>query len=101
MNITPPTISSTNLDHHGLVAAVCQDLKIAANLNALLGPKHDQRVVSAGTSVVAMILNGLGFTNRRLYLTPQFFCKQARCPFTGGTDRGRFTDRSHLRPDLR
>jgi hypothetical protein len=30
-------------------------------------------VVSAGKAAVAMILNGLGFTNRRLYLTPQFF----------------------------
>lgn len=73
MEIAPPAISSTNLDHHGLVAAVCRDLGIAAKLNARLGPKHEQRVVSAGTSVVAMILNGLGFTNRRLYLTPQFF----------------------------
>ena len=46
---------------------------MASKINALLGPKHAQRVVSAGTSVVAMILNGLGFTNHRLYLTPQFF----------------------------
>ena len=29
--------------------------------------------MSAGKAVVSMILNGLGFTNRRLYLTPQFF----------------------------
>lgn len=71
--MAPANLSSTNLDHHGLVAAACQDLGIASKINALLGPKHDQRVVSAGTSVVAMILNGLGFTNRRLYLTPQFF----------------------------
>lgn len=73
MEMAPANLSSTNLDHHGLVAAACQDLGIASKINALLGPKHDQRVVSAGTSVVAMILNGLGFTNRRLYLTPQFF----------------------------
>lgn len=73
MAIAPNTVSSSNIDHHGLVAAVCHDLGIASKINALLGPKHDQRVVSAGTSVVAMILNGLGFTNHRLYLTPQFF----------------------------
>jgi transposase len=29
--------------------------------------------VSVGTATVAMILNGLGFSNRRLYLVPQFF----------------------------
>ena len=38
-----------------------------------MGKRVPRRIVSTGTSVVAMILNGLGFTNRRLYLTPQFF----------------------------
>ncbi len=32
-----------------------------------------QRQVSIGTATVAMILNGLGFSNRRLYVVPQFF----------------------------
>ncbi len=65
-------IQTNPLDHHGIVAAVCKDLNIAERINALL-PVHDKRIVSPGTSVVAMILNGLGFTNRRLYLTPQFY----------------------------
>src|SRR5215472_11605234 len=29
--------------------------------------------VSVGTATVAMILNGLGFSNRQLYLVPQYF----------------------------
>ena len=36
----------------------------------------DERVharVSLGQAVQAMVLNGLGFSNRRLYLIPQFF----------------------------
>jgi transposase len=37
---------------------------------------HEDSVVSPGTAVVALILNGLGFTNRRLYLTPQFFANK-------------------------
>ena len=61
------------MDHHGLVAAVCQDLKIAGRIDEYLGNGDKRRVVSPGTAVVAMILNGLGFTNRRLYLTHQFF----------------------------
>lgn len=73
MEIAGEELQSTNLDHHGLVAAVCQDLGIEEKLNEALGSTDPQRVVSAGTSVVAMILNGLGFTHRRLYLTPQFF----------------------------
>lgn len=69
-------VASENLDHYGLVAAVCKDLGIAEKINKTLGPGDPQRQVSAGISVVAMILNGLGFTNRRLYLTPQFFANK-------------------------
>jgi len=29
--------------------------------------------VSVGTATVALVLNGLGFSNRQLYLVPQFF----------------------------
>ena len=61
------------MDHHGLVAAVCRDLKIAEKINQRIGSKDPRRVVQPGVACVAMILNGLGFTNRRLYLTPQFF----------------------------
>jgi transposase len=61
------------MDHHGLVAAVCRDLKIADKINQRIGSKDPRRVVQPGVACVAMILNGLGFTNRRLYLTPQFF----------------------------
>ena len=68
-------IQSFPFDHHGLIASVCKDLKIAERINALL-PVHKDRVVSPGHAVVALILNGLGFTNRRLYLTPQFFASK-------------------------
>ena len=66
-------LRTERLDHHGLVAAMCQELGLAEKINARLGPCSSSRVVSTGTAVVAMILNGLGFTNRRLYLTHQFF----------------------------
>ena len=32
-----------------------------------------RRTVSIGQAVKAMVLNGLGFANRALYLTPNFF----------------------------
>lgn len=69
-------IQTTALDHLGLVAAICQDLKIAERIESRL-PCDSQRKVSAGRAVVAMILNGLGFTNRRMYLTNQFFESKA------------------------
>ncbi|GCE18266.1 IS1634 family transposase [Dictyobacter kobayashii] len=59
------------LDHLGIVAGVCQEIGLAAWLDAL--EPNQQRVVSYGTATVAMILNGLGFANRQLYLVPQFF----------------------------
>jgi len=59
------------LDHLGLVAGICQEIGVAAYLDGLAGPSQQQ--VSIGTATVAMILNGLGFSNRRLYLVSQFF----------------------------
>jgi transposase len=59
------------LDHLGIVAGVCEEIGLAAYLDAVAGPSDQQ--VSIGTATVAMILNGLGFSNRRLYLVSQFF----------------------------
>src|SRR5271165_2948969 len=59
------------LDHMGIVAGVCQEIGLAAYVDELAGPTEQQ--VSVGTATVAMILNGLGFSNRRLYLVSQFF----------------------------
>jgi transposase len=59
------------LDHLGLVAGICREIGLAEYVDALAGPRQQQ--VSVGTATVAMILNGLGFSNRRLYLVSQFF----------------------------
>jgi len=62
------------LDHLGIVAGVCQEIGLAAWLDAQ-DPTNRQQV-SVGTATVAMILNGLGFSNRQLYLVPQFFANK-------------------------
>jgi transposase len=62
------------LDHLGIVAGVCREAGIAAWLDTQAG--ESRRGVSVGTAVVAMILNGLGFSNRQLYLVPQFFANK-------------------------
>jgi transposase len=59
------------LDHLGIVAGVCREIGLAEWLDAQDERSHER--VSVGTATVAMILNGLGFSNRRLYLVPQFF----------------------------
>ena len=73
MNIANDQLRTYAMDHHGLVASICKDLKILEKIDARIDKKDSRRIVSTGMAVVAMIINGLGFTNRRLYLTPQFF----------------------------
>jgi transposase len=49
------------------------ELGLVGKINALIHQDLEQRRVSVGTAVKAMILMGFGFTQRALYLTPQFF----------------------------
>jgi transposase len=61
-----------NLDHLGIIAGVMKDLKITELADNRLG--YDVQVgVTSGEALTAMILNGLGFSNRVISLTPQFF----------------------------
>src|SRR5258708_252107 len=62
------------LDHLGIVAGVCHEIGLASWLDAQ-DPTHRQQV-SIGTATTAMILNGLGFSNRQLYLMPQYFANK-------------------------
>jgi transposase len=54
---------------------VIKDLGIVEMIDARLG-LHDQEEISAGEAVAGMILNGLGFSDRPLTLTPQFFANR-------------------------
>ena len=62
------------LDHLGLIASVIKDLGLIAMIDARLGA-DEQEEITPGEAVAGMILNGLGFANRPLSLTPQFFAK--------------------------
>jgi len=59
------------LDHLGIVAGVCQEIGVVEYFDRLDEQTHAR--VSLGQAVLAMVLNGLGFSNRRLYLVPQYF----------------------------
>ncbi len=69
----PAVYRSHNLDHLGLVAALYDELGIGALIDTLIPQDLEQRHVSVGQAVKAMVINGLGFTQSPLYLTPQFF----------------------------
>jgi transposase len=66
------SIRVERLDHIGVIAAVINDLGLMHMINARLVPDA-QEVITPGEAVAGMLLNGLGFANRPLSLTPQFF----------------------------
>lgn len=59
------------IDHLGIVAGICNQIGLIECIDEVVGPTD--RKVSVGESVQAMVLNGLGFVGRPLYLTPEFF----------------------------
>ena len=63
--------TTQDLGHLGLVAGMCKELKIAETIEQLLPPT--EKAISHGTAVCAMLLNGLGVVNQRMYLMPEFF----------------------------
>jgi transposase len=66
-------IESKNLDHLGLVAGMYDELGIGDIIDEAIEQDKEKRLVSIGQAVKAMVLNGLGFVNQRLYLFPKFF----------------------------
>lgn len=66
-------VSSRTLDHLGLVAGMYDELGLGEVLDRSIPQDTSQRQVTVGQAVKALVLNGLGFINRALYLAPQFF----------------------------
>jgi transposase len=69
----PPIYQSQVLDHLGLVAGMFDELGIGAVLDQAIPQDMTKRTVSLGQALKAMVLNGLGVVNQRLYLVPRFF----------------------------
>ena len=69
------------LDHLGIVAGVCREIGLVEWLDRQAGERRN--LVSIGTATMAMVLNGLGFSNRQLYLVPQFFANKGSLYFSG------------------
>jgi len=68
-------VSVERLDHLGLMAEVIKDLGLIDMIDVRLVPDR-QEEITPGEAVAGMILNGLGFANRPLSLTPQFFANK-------------------------
>ena len=66
------SIQVQNINHLGIIAGIIDDIGIEEIINQELGIEKTE-VVTAGQVVKAIILNGLGFVSKPLYLFPQFF----------------------------
>ena len=64
--------STQRMDHLGLVSAIVQDLGLVDLVDTHLITDSKSHL-SHGQMVLAMLINGLGFTTRPMYLSPQFF----------------------------
>lgn len=74
MKLTNQQVSSQHLGHLGLIAGVIHELGIIEKIDARLPLSTDKGgIVSYGRRVAAMLLNGLGFMNSRLYMTTHYF----------------------------
>ncbi len=72
MTLSPSSESTTHLGHYGLIAGVFDELDISDLIDDLL-PKKSGHNIPHSTVIKAMCINGLGFTERRLYIFPEFF----------------------------
>jgi len=62
------------LDHLGIVAGVIKDLGLVEAIDKRLQKDtQNQENITPGEAIAGMIINGLGFSDRPLSLTPQFF----------------------------
>ena len=60
------------MDHLGIIAGVIQNLGIIEMIDSRIAPDKREEI-STGEAIAGMILNSLGFSNRPISLTPQFF----------------------------
>jgi transposase len=65
-------IEIQNIDHLGIVAGIIDAIGLVEIINELIGEEKGEKV-SPGHVVKAMILNGLGFVSKPLYMFPQYF----------------------------
>ncbi|TAF76671.1 MAG: IS1634 family transposase [Bacteroidetes bacterium] len=72
VKLKPQDIEIQNIDHLGIVAGIIDAIGIVEIINELIGVEKSEKV-NAGQVVKAMIINGLGFVSKPLYMFPEYF----------------------------
>jgi transposase len=103
LNSTQEIIGTDVLDHLGLVAATIDKLGVAKQIDKLM-PMTNGAKTTMGQRATAMILNGLGFIDDRLYMFPKFLENKPVAKLFGADLKasdfnddalGRFLDEAH------
>ncbi len=68
-----------NMDHLGLIAGMIDELKIKETIDDAIQSSSKSKNLSYGEATKAMILNGLGYVNKQLYLTPKILTYLDTC----------------------
>ncbi len=66
-------LASQNIDNLGLVAGMCDEIGISNIIDEACGQQAKNKHMTFGQCVKCMILNGLGFVSRTLYLYSEYF----------------------------
>jgi transposase len=71
METTAYDYETKRIEHLGIVAGICREIDLVNIIDESL-PTPSNRKLSCGEATLAMVLNGLGFTGRALYLMPEY-----------------------------
>jgi transposase len=82
------------LDHLNLVAGIFDELGIADILDQVLSYTPETGIATVGSTIRAMVLNGLGFVNQRVYLMLMFVQNKSTQRFVASR-----VDAHHLHDD--
>lgn len=67
-----PVSEVKQLGHLGIIAAIFKEYKIIEKIDSLLPKESNHKTITHGEAVFAMVLQGLGFSNSRIYLSSEF-----------------------------
>lgn len=68
-----PTTIVEHYDHLGLIAAIFNEYGVTERINTLIPKRSNNQKVTHAQAIQAMIYQGLGFSQKRLYSAKQFF----------------------------
>lgn len=71
--MTEQRYATKSLDHLGLVSSFCREIGLVEIIDSCFPNQRQQKNLSYGQCVLAMLLNGLGFVGRTLHMYSEYF----------------------------